>query len=525
VSGTQYAVLALCYPFVMAATAYIFLPVYTSLDITTSYEYLELRFHKSVRLLASACFTLQMVLYMAIVVYAPALALSQVTGFNLDIACFVIFAVCIFYTAIGGIKAVIWTDVFQATCMFGSFLAIIIKGNDDVGGANTVWSRNYESGRVELFNFEPDLRRRHTFWGCLIGGFFTWISVYGINQAQVQRYLTVKKPSQAVKAIWWNVIGIGSLLLICAYGGLVVYAYYHDCDPIKSRQVAKKDQLFPLFVMQVMGDIPGVPGLFVAGVFSGALSTVSSGLNSLAAVCLKDFFGSGCNLKLSEDRAALVTKILAVVFGVIGYGIVFLVKYLPGVLEAALGIFGIVGGPVLGVFTLGMFFPFANSVGAFIGCFSSLIFTMWMGFGSTVASQAGTHNKIWNPKMSTSIENCPLKFFNSTVPAAKEKFEPFTHLELYEVSYIWYSAIAWLWCLVVGIIISAFRPSDHRRIDRRLITPALPNMFGIYPRVVRDWIKRVYDEIGSDLRENEMGFGPVGSLNKGYNADMKEQKF
>ena len=135
------------------------------------------------------------------------------------------------------------------------------------------------------------------------------------------------------RAIWWNVIGIGSLLLICAYGGLVMFAYYHDCDPIKSRQVAKKDQLFPLFVMQVMGDIPGVPGLFVAGVFSGALSTVSSGLNSLAAVCLKDFFGSGCNLKLSEDRAALVTKLLAVLFGVIGYGIVFLVKYLPGVLE------------------------------------------------------------------------------------------------------------------------------------------------------------------------------------------------
>ena len=57
-----------------------------------------------------------------------------------------------------------------------------------------------------------------------------------------------------------NVIGIGGLLLICAYGGLVVYAYYHDCDPIKARQVAKKDQIFPLFVMQVMGDIPGVPG-------------------------------------------------------------------------------------------------------------------------------------------------------------------------------------------------------------------------------------------------------------------------
>ena len=80
VSGTQYVILVLAYPFVMAATVFIFLPVYDKINITTSYEYLELRFHKAVRLLASACFTLQMVLYMAIVVYAPALALSQVSA-------------------------------------------------------------------------------------------------------------------------------------------------------------------------------------------------------------------------------------------------------------------------------------------------------------------------------------------------------------------------------------------------------------------------------------------------------------
>merc|ERR1719481_1606112 len=232
VSGTQYVALVLAYPFVMGATAHMFLPVYESVKVTTSYEYLELRFHKSVRILAGACFTLQMVLYMAIVVYAPALALSQVTGFDLDIACAVIYIVCIFYTAIGGIKAVMWTDTFQAFCMFGSFLAIIIKGNNDVGGASVVFDRNYQSGRVELFNFNPDLRKRHTVWGLIIGGFFTWISIYGINQTQVQRYLTVKKKSQAVKAIWLNVLGIGGLLLLCGYGGFVMYAYYHDCDPV-----------------------------------------------------------------------------------------------------------------------------------------------------------------------------------------------------------------------------------------------------------------------------------------------------
>ena len=86
-NGTQYVILALSYPFVMAATVYIFLPVFDKVNITTSYEYLELRFNKYVRLLASACFTLQMVLYMAIVVYAPALALSQVGNFYCQAIC------------------------------------------------------------------------------------------------------------------------------------------------------------------------------------------------------------------------------------------------------------------------------------------------------------------------------------------------------------------------------------------------------------------------------------------------------
>jgi len=525
VSGTQYAALVLSYPFVMGAAAHLFLPVFDNLQVTTSYEYLELRFHKSVRILAAACFTLQMVLYMAIVVYAPALALSQVTGFNVDVACLVIFVVCIFYTAIGGIKAVMWTDSFQALCMFGSFLAIIIKGNFDAGGSSAVFDRNYKTNRIELFNFEPDMRRRHTIWGLVIGGFFTWISIYGINQTQVQRYLTVKKRSQAVKAIWWNVLGIGSLLLICAYAGMVVFAFYHDCDPISTRQVEKKDQIFPLFVMQVMGDYPGVPGLFVAGVFSGALSTVSSGLNSLAAVWLRDFIQSGCSIELTETKATLVTKLLAVGFGVIGYGVVFLVKYLPGVLEAALGIFGIVGGPVLGAFTLGMFFPFANSLGAFVGCFSSLIFTMWMGFGQTVAKAAKTYDSArWSPTMPVSTENCPLAWFNYTLPEAKEPFAPFNHLELYEVSYMWFSAVAWAWCVVVGLILSLYKPTNHRRLDQRLISPALPKLFIMWPRVVRDWINNIYDETGADLDDVVKNNG-VGAINMGFVGEkMKEKK-
>ena len=105
---------------------------------------------------------------MSIVVYTPALALSQskslkselglllqrvlaVTGFPLDAACAVIFAVCIVYTTIGGIKAVMWTDTFQGLVMFGSFIAVIAKGNADAGGSSVIFDRNYQSGRIELF--------------------------------------------------------------------------------------------------------------------------------------------------------------------------------------------------------------------------------------------------------------------------------------------------------------------------------------------------------------------------------------
>merc|ERR1719369_725197 len=118
---------------------------------------------------------------------------------------------------------------------------------------------------------------------------------------------------QVTKAVWWNMLGIASLLLMCSYAGLVIFAYYdiHGCDPIKAKMVDKADQLFPLFVMQVMGDIPCIPGLFVAGVFSGALSTVSSGLNSLAAVVLQDLCVSAANKQFSEKTKIILTKSLA----------------------------------------------------------------------------------------------------------------------------------------------------------------------------------------------------------------------
>ena len=402
-----------------------------------------------------------------------------------------------------------WTDAFQAIMMFGSFLAVIIKGNADAGGSHVVFDRNYQTGRIEIFNFDPAMTTRHTVWAMIIGGYFTWISVYGINQTQVQRYLTVPDKKKVVKAIWWNVIGIGSLLLMCSYAGLVIFAFYDikQCDPIKAKMVDKADQLFPLFVMQVMGDIPCIPGLFIAGVFSGALSTVSSGLNSLAAVVFQDIFVSACNKDFPEKTKTILTKGLAAGFGFLSYGVVFLVKYLPGVLEAALGIFGIVGGPVLGGFTLGMFIPWANSLGAFVGMFSSLIFTMWFGFGQSFAKNFGTYQSGMTVKPTT-IDGCPADIFNvsaTTTPApiVDDGYE-FPHVEIYNVSYMWFSAIPCIMTIVVGTIVSlAHKPQDPKTLNPKLISPVMPQLFEWWPKFtgVYDYILSL--KIGSQYVESE----------------------
>ena len=196
----------------------------------------------------------------------------------------------------------------------------------------------------------------------------------------------------------------------------MIYAHYVNCDPIKSGLVSTKDQLLPLFVMDLMSDLPGFPGFFVAGVFSGALSTVSGGLNSLAAVTLEDFVKVYYRNELTEQKATRLSKLLALFYGIFSYGLVFMVKNIPGLVQAWLGIFGVLGGPVLGLFSLGMFIPFANSTGALSGGIVSVVFMLWVSIGGNFSRLSG--QTIYETK-SLSIDDCP-SAWNITEEVTKE---------------------------------------------------------------------------------------------------------
>ena len=263
---------------------------------------------------------------------------------------------------------------------------------------------SYESKRMELFNLDPSILVRHTFWSQLIGGYFAWMTMYGVSQTMVQRYMVVKSQKVAQQAIWLSGISITIILSVTAYAGLVIYANYANCDPIKSGLVFKKDQLMPLFVMDLLSDYPGFPGFFVAGCFSGALSSVSGGLNSLAAVTLEDFVKVFYKQNISELHATRLSKLFALFYGVFCYGIIFLVKDIPGLVQAWLGIFGVLGGPILGLFSLGMFIPFANTIGALVGGVTSVILMLWIAIGGNFSRLTG--KTVYETK-TVSVAGCP----------------------------------------------------------------------------------------------------------------------
>ncbi|XP_064648287.1 sodium-coupled monocarboxylate transporter 1-like [Lineus longissimus] len=470
VYGTQYWLIGVSYFLVIPFSSYLLHPIFYRLRLTSVYEYLEMRFHRSLRVFGALTFILQMTLYMAIVLYAPSLALNQVTGLNIWISVFSVGLVCTFYTTLGGIKAVMWTDTFQICLMFAGLLAVLIQGSIQMGGFSNIWQKNYEGGRIEFFNFEVDPTVRHTWWSLVIGGFFTWTTIYGVNQAQVQRVLTLPTEKNLASALWINLPGLFGLLTLTAMCGMVIYAMYGDCDPKTMGDIMASDQLLPLFVMDNLSFIPGLPGLFMSCIFSGSLSTISSGLNSLAAVTLQDVVSVLCCKNLTDKRATLISKILAVVYGLVCIALTFVASQLGGVLQAALGLFGFIGGPTFGLFLLGMLFPCANWKGGFVGIICGLCITMWIGIG------AQFHKPII-PTPAISIDGC-----NSTVLNATMYNEIMTSInatallerttDVYSISYMWYATIAVISTVSIGLLVSLITGcTKPGTVDPALISP------------------------------------------------------
>ncbi|KER22567.1 hypothetical protein T265_14824, partial [Opisthorchis viverrini] len=461
VYGIEFICMILAYCIAFPLAAEIYMPVFYKLRLTSAHEYLEFRFGKSVRWIASLIFCLQMWFYISLALYAPSLAISQVSGLSLWISLLTTGAVATFYTTLGGIRAVVWTDVLQLLVLTFGLLLIVIMGIVKVGGPQVVWNIALEGKRLQSFSFSPDPLRRHSVWILAFGGAGMVLSIYGGNQTQIQRYLSCKDMRTARRAILLNIPMNSIFLVVQLAAGLVAYAYFIDCDPIGAKLVKKADQLLPYLVMVLFDGIPVIRGLFLSIIFAAALSTVSSGVNSLATVILEDifrplfYFISGKDVK-PKSRTLLATLFSALV-GLSTVGLAFLFEVMSShVLPFAFSLFGAIGGPILSIFTLGILVPCINKYGGIAALLASLAVGLWLSIGAIVYPTPV-------PSLPLSTANCSMNVTTAANVVAATR-------TVYSISYLYYTPVCLFVALVFGLVFSAiFRFNSKSPVPSQLL--------------------------------------------------------
>lgn len=209
------------------------------------------------------------------------------------------------------------------------------------------------------FDINPTIR--HSLWSQIIGGLFYWIQTNAVSQNMIQRYLALPTLKAGRRALWIFVGGVISLMMLCSYNGLLIYATYKDCDPLTTKLAQARDQLLPLFVMDTLGGYPGLSGLFIAGVFSAALSSLSTCLNSMSAVVLEDFVKPFVKRPLSNFAINCIMRSVVVFVGIICVALVSVVAKMGTVLQLTMSLEAITNGPLFGIFTMGLLMPWISS--------------------------------------------------------------------------------------------------------------------------------------------------------------------
>ncbi|XP_076751553.1 sodium-coupled monocarboxylate transporter 1 [Xylocopa sonorina] len=475
--GTQYAVCVFTSLITCAILSVIYLPVFYRLQLTSIFEYLELRFTRVVRLFASFLYTFSLVVYVPLIVYVPALAFSQATAINLHLITPTICIVCIFYTTIGGLKAVVWADTIQMTITMGSLFAVFTLGLITVGGVFETWRVAEEGRRIVFWNMDPSLFTRNSFWGMSVGMTVTWLAGLGISQVSIQRFLSLPTIKESYKSI--ALMGVCMVILkwVSVFTGLIMFAKYHNCDPLSTHIISKSDQLLPYYVMDVAANVPGLPGLFLAGLVSAGLSTMSANLNTVAGTIYEDFIDPWVpDSDKKEKIAANIMKVTVVIIGFICIALVFAVDQLGDIFRASLTLHGITSGAMVGIFTLGMLVPWATSKGAIVGGLFSMCTMLWIIVGAQVNM---VQKRLVYPPLPISTDGCP-KVDNylsnqTTTPAyptsSNEREEPFI---LFTISFMYYALVGFMIVMIVGTAVSfIFGVPDLKDVDRNLFPPII----------------------------------------------------
>lgn len=346
-----------------------FLPFFRRLNVTTAYEYLEMRFNVFVRCFGSTMFILLQFSRIGIVLYLPSVALSIVTGMSVDLCILVMGALCIVYTAMGGMEAVIWTDVTQVVILLGGALLCLFMLPSQVGGWNVMVQTGLDNGKFLLVDFRWDLAQP-AFLVVLLGSLCANLISYGTDQSVIQRYLTTKTEKQAARSIWTNAILTVPASMLFFLIGTALFVFFKTRPAALDPTLVTNEALFPLYIVNNLPQ--GIAGLLIASVFAASMSSLDSAMNSVSAAVTTDFYRR-FNQSVAEVKCLKLARITTVVVGCLGitFAIGMAHSNIQSLWDQFMFFVGLFGGGLGGIFLLAIFTRKAHGLGAASGLIGS----------------------------------------------------------------------------------------------------------------------------------------------------------
>ncbi len=404
------------------------LPLYRGLKLYTVYEYLELRFDATTRLVSSILFVVWRLLWLGGVLYAPCKALVVAAGLDVDVWVLMVtlgFAGTL-YTFLGGMKAVIWTDVIQACVMLGGLVFIVgaVWWNLD-GGPARVWEVAESLGRTELMETGFDWSSKWPIWGMLPHLVLAHLSFYVADQVTVQRFLAVKSLQAGRRSLVLNAVGVSIMVPALMYVGMALLSFYHDHpDALRPKWVTEadvgdrvavdtlvtrspvpadgrlemgevvlnegaNDELMPWFITNYLP--VGVAGFILAALLAASMSSLDSGINSVCALFVVDFHrrrGWGkrwlarklgkSHDELTETDELKLGRRMVLVVGFLATIFSLCVAQIGDIFTIMVAVINTFGGPLTSVFLLGIFTRRCRAAGALAALALGTFFTLWL---------------------------------------------------------------------------------------------------------------------------------------------------
>lgn len=363
-----------------------FVPFYRSTGEISAYTHLEKRFGTWARTYAVICFLLTQFARMGTIFFGIALSLQALTGFSMASVMIVMGICIIIYTVLGGMEAVIWTEVAQGIIKtLGALLILSLVIREIPGGFSKVFAIAATDNKLSLGSYSLNFTEP-TFWVILLYGFFINLNNFGMDQNYIQRYHTASSSKQASKSVWLCVAMYVPASLLFFIIGTSLYAYYNVhpelFDPTK---IKAADEALPHFMVTKVPT--GLVGLIVAALLSAAMSTISSNMNASATVFTMDIYKKYFKPGINDKQQLYILHIATVVFGLIGLGTGLAMIGAKSLLDTWWELSGIFAGGMLGLFLLGLISRQTKNSEALAATIIGVIVILWMTFSDRLSDE------------------------------------------------------------------------------------------------------------------------------------------